>query len=120
MDVFTKAVTNETSLFSGQELLTRDDNGVEILYVYDALQRVLSETVAPGKDAEATRQYSYTLCAKAGDQATQTAINVKNVKTVTYMDGLNRPVRELRINADSTLKADLLRPIYTALGGGKN
>lgn len=120
LDVFTKAVTNETSLFSGQELLTRDDNGVEILYVYDALQRVLSETVAPGKDAEATRQYSYTLCAKAGDQATQTAINVKNVKTVTYMDGLNRPVRELRINADSTLKADLLRPIYTALYNAQN
>ncbi|WP_019408949.1 RHS repeat domain-containing protein [Pseudomonas psychrophila] len=114
LDAHTKSVTNETSLFNGQALLTRDDNGVEIRYVYDALQRVVSETVAPGKVSEATRQYSYVLCAQAGDQATQTSINVKGVKTVTYMDGLNRAVGEARINADSKLAADLFRPTYSA------
>ena len=114
LDAHTKSVTNETSLFNGQALLTRDDNGVEIRYVYDALQRVLSETVAPGHASEATRKYSYVLCAEAGDQATQTSINVKDVMIVTYMDGLNRAVAEARVNADSALAADLLRPTYSA------
>lgn len=115
LDLHTKSVIHETSLFSGQALLTRDDNGVEIRYVYDALQRVLSETVAPGQDSEAARHYSYVLCAQAGEQATQTSINVKSVMTVTYMDGLNRAVGEARVNADSKFAADLIRPTYSAL-----
>lgn len=114
LDAHTKSVINETSLFTGQALLTRDDSGVEIRYVYDALQRVVSETVAPGKSSEATRQYSYVLCAQAGDQATQTSINVKDVETVTYMDGLNRVVGEARVNADSKVAAYVLRATYSA------
>ncbi|MEX5590888.1 hypothetical protein, partial [Pseudomonas urmiensis] len=65
-----KVITLEDSLLNGEPLLNRDDNNVEIRYVYDSLRRVLSETVAPNDEAyRATRSYEYQLCAKATDRA---------------------------------------------------
>lgn len=115
VDSHTKTVLSEASIYSGQPLLVRDDNDVEIRYEYDALQRITRETVAPGTDYEAARNYSYILCSKPGDQATQTSKNVKGVLTFTFFDGFNRTIAEQRMNVDSKLNAQLIRPTYAAL-----
>ncbi|NNA07069.1 sugar-binding protein [Pseudomonas lundensis] len=114
VDSHTKTVLSEASIYSGLPLLVRDDNDVEIRYEYDALQRVTREIVAPGTKYEAARSYHYMLCSQPGDQAIQSTKNVKDVLTVTFFDGFNRTIAEQRMNADSKLKAKLLRPTYAA------
>ncbi|MBA1231636.1 sugar-binding protein [Pseudomonas viridiflava] len=118
-----KTVTLEHSLLNGEPLLNRDDNDVEIRYVYDSLRRVLSETVAPGTEFEATRRYEYQLCATTTDRAEQRLFDVKGVKTCSRFDGLQRVVYEERDDADSpTYRADAGVPrqtyaaVYDALG----
>ncbi|KPX28062.1 YD repeat-containing protein [Pseudomonas ficuserectae] len=111
-----KVITLEDSLLDGEPLLNRDDNNVEISYVYDSLRRVLSETVAPNDETyNATRSYEYQLCANATDQAMQTLIDVKGVKTCSHFDGLNRVVREERDDADNPARADKPRQTYEAV-----
>jgi len=113
-----KVIVSEDSLLHGQPLLTRDDKGddaVKIRYTYDALQRVLTETVSPDNPKFiATRSYEYRLVSMDGEQASQVVIDVKGVKTRTLVDGLNRAVYEERQNADSALRADEYRPTYSA------
>jgi YD repeat-containing protein len=111
-----KEITTEHSLLHDLPLLTRDDNDVEIRYEYDALRRTTRETVAPGTLYEASRRYEYALCAKQGDQASQTAFDVKNVQTLTLVDGLNRPVKEQRLDVDDLLEqgATKLHDTYEA------
>ncbi len=109
-----KVITLEHSLLNGEPLLNRDDNDVEIRYQYDVLRRVTRETVAPGTAFEALRQYTYTLCANAGEQAEQTVIDVKQVKTTSRFDGLNRVVFEARDDADTLGRASEPRQIYAA------
>ncbi|MCJ2374999.1 RHS repeat-associated core domain-containing protein [Pseudomonas sp. RGM 3321] len=111
-----KVITLEDSLLNGEPLLNRDDNNVEIRYVYDSLRRVLSETVAPNDETyRATRSYEYQLCARATDQAMQTLIDVKRVKTCSHFDGLNRVVYEERDDADNPARADKPRQTYAAV-----
>lgn len=115
-DLTSKTITREMSLIHGQPLLERDDNDVEVRYTYDTLGRVLTETVAPDTEYEASRLYEYQLSPAKGIQATQTSTNVKGVKTRTLLDGLNRVVGEERQNADATdlKRVDEFRPIYEA------
>ncbi|MCW2098943.1 UNVERIFIED_ORG: YD repeat-containing protein [Pseudomonas psychrophila] len=96
----TKAITLQYSLFSGQPVLTRDDNDIEILYTYDALQRVTSETVAPNTDYSASLYYAYSLTSNDNQRASQLLTNVKGVQTRSVVDGLNRTVLEERQNVD--------------------
>jgi RHS repeat-associated protein len=96
-----KTITLQHSILNGEPLLNRDDNDVEIRYTYDALQRVTSETVAPGTDYAASRRYEYFLCANDGEQAEQRVFDVKQVKTCTRFDGLNRVIYEERDDADN-------------------
>jgi YD repeat-containing protein len=110
-----KVITLQHSLLNGEPLLTRDDNNVQIRYAYDALRRVISETVAPNTKFVATRHYEYKLCAKTGDQAEQWMFDVKNVKTCTKFDGLNRAIYEERDDADNPARADKPRQIYAAI-----
>ncbi|WP_210640032.1 RHS repeat domain-containing protein [Pseudomonas sp. Tri1] len=110
-----KTTVSEDSLLHGQPLLTRDDNEVRIRYTYDALTRVVTETVAPDEpDFEATRHYSYLLTALDGQRAEQLVTDVKGVKTLTRVDGLNRPVYEERQDADDPLRAEEYRQTYSA------
>ncbi|MFT0518339.1 hypothetical protein ACMSJA_13265, partial [Pseudomonas faucium] len=112
-----KVITLQHSVFINQPLLTRDDNDVEIAYAYDALRRVVRETVAPGDPAlEAARKYTYQLVGRPGGQATQTEEDVNGVVTQTRVDGLNRVVERQRQDADNpNLAARVaLRPIYRA------
>ncbi|VVO44761.1 hypothetical protein PS723_06425 [Pseudomonas fluorescens] len=116
-----KVITREDSRVHGQPLLTHDDNNVTIRYTYDLLERVTSETVAPGEtEFEATRYYEYYLTSLDGQQAEQVVTDVKEVKTRTRFDGLNRPIYEERQNADSLLRAKDYRQtyagVYDALG----
>lgn len=96
-----KTITLQHSILNGEPLLNRDDNDVQIRYTYDALQRVICETVAPDTDYEASRRYEYFLCASAGEQAEQRMWDVKKVQTCTRFDGLNRAIYEERDDADN-------------------
>jgi RHS repeat-associated protein len=107
-----KIITLQHSLLNGEPLLNRDDNNVEIRYAYDSLRRVISETVAPGTDFDASRRYEYSLCASAGDQAEQRMFDVKKVKTCTQFDGLNRPIYEERDDADNPTSGRPPRQTY--------
>lgn len=107
-----KVITLQHSLLNGEPLLTRDDNNVEIKYVYDPLRRVIREIVAPGTDNEASRAYEYVLCANAGEQAEQRMFDVKRVKTCTKFDGLNRAIHEERDDADNPTPGRPPREIY--------
>ncbi|GAB7529469.1 RHS repeat-associated core domain-containing protein [Pseudomonas sp. 3A(2025)] len=114
-DGTTKVITLEHSLLNGEPLLTRDDNDVEIRYQYDVLGRVTRETVAPGSPLyEASRVYTYRLCATPGDRAEQTMLDVKQVKTLTRLDGLNRVIYEERDDADNLSRAGVPRQTYAA------
>ncbi|WP_449431756.1 RHS repeat domain-containing protein [Pseudomonas putida] len=99
-----KVITSEHSVLHDLPLLSRDDNDVEIRYEYDVLRRTTLETVAPGQPYEASRRYEYTLCAKQGEQASQTTFDVKSVQTLTLVDGLNRPIKERRQDQDNLLE----------------
>ena len=101
-------------MLTGQDLLNRDDNDVEIRYTYDSLRRVIRETVAPGKPSEAFRRYEYSLCANTGDQAEQWLFDVKAVKTCTRFDGLNRAIYEERDDADTPGRVGVPRKAYAA------
>jgi len=101
-DAVSKVITLESSLLNGEPLLERDDNDVEIRRTYDALNRVTSETVAPDDPLyRATRRYEYYLSASVSQRAEQWLFDVKGVKTVTTLDGLNRAIKEERADADS-------------------
>ncbi|WP_313459823.1 hypothetical protein [Pseudomonas sp.] len=113
-----KVITLHHSILLDQPLLNRDDNDVEIRYEYDALRRVTRETVAPGKDSEASRRYQYFLCGNDYEQAHQWAFDVKQVKTATHFDGLNRAIHEERDDVDSKVFAGAPRPIYRAAYDG--
>jgi YD repeat-containing protein len=110
-----KIVTLQHSLLNGEPLLNRDDNDVEIRYAYDALRRVICETVAPRTDFAASRRYEYFLCAEAGDQAEQWMFDVKQVKTCTRFDGLNRAIYEERDDADNPVPGSQPRQTYAGV-----
>lgn len=110
-----KTITLQHSLETGEPLLNRDDNDVEIRYQYDALRRVTRETVAHGKPFMAERTYKYFLCAYDNEQAQQWAYDVKQIETHTCFDGANRPIFEEREDKDSKTFAGASRPIYRAL-----
>ncbi|RMO85438.1 YD repeat protein [Pseudomonas syringae pv. philadelphi] len=112
-----KVITLEDSLLTGEPLLNRDDNNVEIRYTYDNLRRVLSETVAPGTVYEAARRYEYLLCAAPGQQAEQRLFDVKDVQTVSRFDGLGRVIHEARADADNPddKRTGELRQTYAAV-----
>ncbi|SER54410.1 RHS repeat-associated core domain-containing protein, partial [Pseudomonas sp. NFACC02] len=116
VDSAQKIITSEYSLLSGEPLLTRDDNDVEIRYRYDVLGRVVEEKVAPGTDYEASRLYSYVLSGASGGGAQQESTDVKKVKTRTWLDGLHRTIREERQDVDAVVsdEAPVWRPTYRA------
>ncbi|KPZ07012.1 YD repeat-containing protein [Pseudomonas tremae] len=114
LDSHTRTLNLEHSLINGEPLLTVDDAKVEIRYTYDALERVTSETVAPGSDYEATRRYAYTLVATEGETAHQEITDVKGVTTCSYLDGLGRVFRETRQNADGADGNKRMRDTYAA------
>lgn len=95
-----KVNTLQYSELIGEPLLNYDENQVQIAYEYDQLRRVVLETVAPNmEEFKAARAYSYQL-SSTGNQAVQVMKDVKGVTTWSYVDGLNRVVRQLRQDPD--------------------
>lgn len=122
-DATHQKLTQEHSLLNGQPLLVQDLNGVQIAYTYDALQRVVSETVAPGHEFEATRWYEYHLVdggSEVTSQAWQLMTDVKGVKTRSWFDGAARTILEERQDADAAVEQGrnpleaAFRPTYEA------
>ncbi|WP_280342911.1 sugar-binding protein, partial [Pseudomonas sp. BN607] len=111
-----KVNTLHHNVLINQPLLNFDDNEVEIAYEYDALRRVTKETVSPGGDFEAEREYTYTLVSQTGGEATQTSKDVNGVITRTVVDGLNRAVAQSRQDADNADEKQRAawRPTYAA------
>jgi len=99
-NIIKKTTTSEHSLLTGELLLNEDEEGVRISYQYDLLRRISTEAVAPGTDHAATRHYHYVLCANDSDRAQQTFITAHGLATVTHLDGLGHPVKELRDHID--------------------
>lgn len=98
------------SLLNGEEILSRDENGVEILHEFDALGRVTRETVAPGTDASASRTFTYHLVgdgAEPGTHAWQAMTDVKGIETRIHLDGLARTIRQEQRDVDNSPSAGL-------------
>ncbi|MBK4996010.1 RHS repeat protein [Pseudomonas sp. S37] len=98
-----KDITTEHSVLHDLPLLNSDDQGVEIRYEYNTLRQTVREIVAPEKAYEAERRYAYELCAELGQQASQEAWDVKDVRTRTLLDGLQRPIEEYRQDKDNLM-----------------
>lgn len=114
-----KVRLTEQSILNGQMLLERDiqaSEEVDIRRRYDALQRVIEETVAPGTDQEATRRYHYALVNTANARASQTLIDVLGVQEKTWVDGLARPVRVDRYEPQSAQPLQTYSARYDSLG----
>ncbi|WP_448144969.1 RHS repeat-associated core domain-containing protein [Pseudomonas silesiensis] len=111
-----RVIAEEQSLLTGDTLLSEDDNDAKIASVHDRLGRVIEEIVAPDStEYKASRTYTYTLTNALGQQATQSTCDVKDVETITYLDGLNRVIRETRRDADALGgDAKKYREIYRA------
>ncbi|MEW5514497.1 sugar-binding protein [Pseudomonas asiatica] len=110
-----KRTTLRQDVLTNLPVLNRDDNDVEIAYVYDSLRRVIEEIVTPNHaEFRASRRYSYSLVSLTGQQAEETSENVKGVVTRTWVDGLNRAVAQERQDADNpdSLRAEALRASY--------
>ncbi|WP_434672593.1 RHS repeat domain-containing protein [Pseudomonas sp. R1-15] len=124
-DSLVKVVSTERSLLNGEPLLSQDKD-IRIRNTYDALLRVVAETVAPDDPVyAATRSYTYRLVrpsdsgeALAAGQAWQEMENVKKVKTRTWFDGLNRPVSEEQQDFDFSAGEyrETYRATHNALG----
>ncbi|RRV62419.1 RHS repeat protein [Pseudomonas sp. p99-361] len=108
-----KVITLKDSILIGEPILNRDDNDIEIEYAYDALRRVIRETVSPNDDKyKASRTYAYGLVSGVGGQALQSRVDVKGVAVRSYIDGLGRVAREERHDADVDGGDALLRQVF--------
>ncbi|RXV65324.1 RHS repeat protein [Burkholderia stabilis] len=109
----------EQAILNGLMLLERDIQAAEDVDIrrrYDALQRVIEETVAPGTDHEATRRYRYDMVGTVDARASQTVIDVLGVREQTWVDGLARPVRVDRCEPGAAQPLQTYRARYDSLG----
>ncbi|WP_263264289.1 hypothetical protein [Pseudomonas sp. RIT-PI-S] len=110
----------EQSTVTGLMLLERDtqgdDENVDIRRRYDALQRVVEETIAPGTPQEASRVFSYRLVDNAGAGAEQTVTDVKGLRLRTQVDGLGRAIAEHRREPGASAEMQTYAARYDGLG----
>lgn len=100
----TLSLVSQLSVFDGNPRATKEGSIVQT-YHYDSLGRVTQESIAPGTDVEAIKHYTYALSVD-GSQSKQVVTNVDGVQTHTYFDGLNRVVRETRLDPASRVMAE--------------
>ena len=110
-----KIMRQQQSLLFGLPVLKADTNGIYTLTVFDALNRVVKETVSPDSPQfAASRHYRYYLTSLDGQQASQEVDDVKGVTTRTRFDGVGRSVYEGRKNTANSLQPDEFRQTYAA------
>ncbi|MEG5263578.1 RHS repeat-associated core domain-containing protein [Pseudomonas sp. JDS28PS106] len=111
-----KVMSSEQSMITADMRVSEDINGVMIKRDYDALGRLVRETVAPGSEYEATRSYTYRLTSLHGQQATQEVVDVSGVTTRTLLDGMRRVIGEERLEKDSATWRRTYTADYSAEG----
>ena len=110
-----KVIRQQQSLLYGLPVLKDDLNGNYTLTEYDALHRVIRETVAPDvAEYRATRNYRYTLTALDGQQASQEVEDAKGLITRTRLDGIGRSVYEEQQYAVDGTQATQFRQTFAA------
>lgn len=83
----------QQTLLYGLQVVKDDLNGIYTLTEYDALHRVVRETVSPDvPEFRASRNYRYTLTSLDGQQASQEEEDAKGMITRTRQDGIGRTV----------------------------
>ncbi|MBD1587378.1 RHS repeat protein [Pseudomonas typographi] len=119
-DGTTKVNYSEQSILNGLMLLERDEQSegqdIDVRRRYDRLQRVVEETIAPGTEQEATKHYAYGLVSAAGQRGWQAVTDVKGLREVTWVDGLNRPVQVDRYEPGSQQPLQTYSATYDRLG----
>ena len=110
-----KTSTRQYSPVSGQLLMAPDLHGTPVLYLYDSMDRVVKEIVAPGQEEDETSiSYTYTLSQAAGQYASQIHRDAKGVETHIQCDGLNRVLSEARLIPSDTVPTPQPRQTYAA------
>lgn len=86
-------VRQQQTLLHGLQVVKDNLDGIYTLTEYDALQRVVRETVSPDvPEFRATRNYRYFLTSLDGQQASQEEEDSKGIITRTRLDGIGRTV----------------------------
>ncbi|MEZ2725464.1 RHS repeat-associated core domain-containing protein [Pseudomonas putida] len=111
-----KSFVRSVSSLTGQTLMEQDVHGVAIEYEYDALQRVIKQTLAAGSPNASVRSYSYRLVAAEGQQAGMTVTDPSNVVTHTFYDGLNRAISQTRQTENAEQPQLVYEAMHDALG----
>ena len=111
-----KTMTREESMITGDVRVSEDANGVAVKRDYDALGRLIRETVAPGSEYEASRRFSYRLTSLPGQQASQEVTDVTGATTRTLLDGMRRVIGEERLEKNGEAWRRLSQATYDAEG----
>lgn len=109
-----KTSVRQYSPVNGQPLMAPDLNGTPVLYLYDSMDRVIGETVAPGTSDETSTSYAYTLSQVQGNYASQINRDAKGVETHIQYDGLNRVLSEARLVPSDSVPTPQPRVTYSA------
>ncbi|KAJ8116455.1 hypothetical protein ONZ43_g4436 [Nemania bipapillata] len=84
------------SLLTGVTTARQDHRGIQSAFQYNRIGRLVTETVAPGTDHQAVKQYEHTVVVKddgRADGVCFTETDAKGVKQRHIMDGLERVCR---------------------------
>lgn len=114
LDTNSRTTETHTSIITGQPLLEKQGNGLVIIYTYDSLGRLKSETTSPDTDASATRQYEYYLPTAKGLIKEHIITDVMGLKARIKLDGLDRVISHELMDTTNTPKRDY-RKTYEAL-----
>lgn len=106
LDAHSRMTEEHSSLFTGQPLLKKDPNGVVILYAYDTLGRLISETTSPDTNACATRTYEYHLAVAQGLITEIITTDAMGLKSRRKFDGLDRMISLELMDTENTTHPD--------------
>lgn len=101
------------SLLNGAKLSEQNEDEGTVIFEYDALGRMVSETIAPGTAFEARRSNRYQLAAGSTVPATRLSTDVNGQQQRVTYDGLGRTIRVEEQDADDQADGPL-RTVYSA------
>lgn len=101
------------SVLNGLKLSEQNEDDGQVVFTYDRLGRVLSETIASGSAFEATRSTQYHLAKGPGTSAMTLNEDANGVQTRHYFDGLGQLMAIEEQDADQSTQAQF-QPVYAA------
>lgn len=111
-----KSLVSEHSSLTGNVLRQQDVHGNFTAYEYDALQRVVKQTLAEGTPNTAVQTFAYQLANAAQQQAIVTTTDAKGVVTRSCYDGANRLIEQWRKTEGAAAEQQVYSAAYDALG----